>query len=198
MFIIKLAVNGQHIRIYDTDMRRLPPVTDTYNYFKCQFTFDDSWDGFDKRVYFKNTSYNIAKPAIVDASGYCFIPWEVVAHTGVITCSVTGIKYVDGFAERITTNPAYIFTMRSEGIIEPYFQPDPTLSEYEQFVQLVKDYRDEALAAKDEVIDIVANLDYDSLNSRPTIEGVLLSGDLTFDDLNLVAITTGELDEILV
>ena len=198
MFTIKFAVNGQRIKIHDTDMRRLPPVTDTYNYFKCEFSFDPSWDGFEKRVYFKNASFNIVEPVVLDNSGYCFIPWEVVAHTGVITCSITGFKSSDTLTERITTKPAYVFTQRHEGIIEPYFQPDPTATEYEQFVALVKTYRDETLAAKADVEYMISDLDYDSFNNRPLIEGVLLTGDKSFDDLNLNAITEEELEGILV
>lgn len=197
MVIIKFSVNAQHLKI-DTDLRHLAPVSDTYNYFKCQFTFDSSWDGFDKRIYFKNASFNITKSAILDASGYCYIPWELLAHPGVILCSVTGIKYSNGVAERLTADPVYVFLQKSEGILEPDFQPDPSLTEYEQFLADVKSYRDEIYILAEEIRSTVENLSYNTLLNRPSIEDVILEGNKTFADLNLVNITDSDLDDLLV
>ncbi len=38
---------------------------------------------------------------------------------------------------------------------------------------------------------------YDELNNKPTINSIELEGDLTFEDLGLVEITSGELEAIL-
>jgi len=44
----------------------------------------------------------------------------------------------------------------------------------------------------------VGTMDYDRLANKPMIEGVELSGDKTFEELNLHALTNEELEEILV
>ena len=148
MVIIKFLVKGQRI-ILETDLRKTKITSDTIDHFKCQFKFDDSWTGFEKRVYFKNASFNITKPAIPDSMGYCFIPWEVLAHTGVILCNVTGVRYSgSSVAERLTAGPIQlfvannvspldVFNQRDEGSIRPDNQPDPTPTEYEQFIAQV-------------------------------------------------------------
>lgn len=160
MVTIKFSVAGQILKLL-TDLRDLQVTSDTINYFKCQFTFDSSWDGFEKRVYFKNASYNITKPAIPDDDGYCYIPWETLAHTGVIMCTVVGSAFEDGeLTERITAgpikfwlhnpgsveqsvvnisdqatiDPLNVFTQKEETVLEPDYQLTPTPSEYEQFL----------------------------------------------------------------
>lgn len=152
MVIIKFTVRGQLLKL-NTDLRRFKVTSDTLNHFKCQFNFDSSWDGFEKRVYFKNASYNITKPAILDDAGYCYIPWEVLAHTGVILCNVTGIKYVDGNAVRLTAGPIKMFAHNSEeGTFKPEYEHTPTPSEFEQYIAKVRIYADDALSAKSEAI----------------------------------------------
>lgn len=156
MVLIKFSVKGQILQL-DTH-QKATVTSDTLNYFKCKFDFDKTWDGFDVRVYFKNASFNITKSAVLDASGYCFIPWEVLAHTGVILCNVTGIKYVNGEPVRITagpvklfvhnSNPLNVFHQREEGTLEPDNQLEPTPTEYEQFIKNVSDYAKDANAAK--------------------------------------------------
>ena len=167
MVIIKFTVKGQTLKL-ETDLRKIKVTSDTLNYFKCQFNFDKSWDGFEKRAYFKNASFNITKASLLDNSNYCYIPWEVIAHTGVILCNITGTKVVDGRTIRLTAgpvklflkniiNPLDIFIQKQEGTIEPDYQPDPTPTEFEQFVNMVKGYSDSAQAAERKVSNITVS-----------------------------------------
>lgn len=198
MVIIKFTVKGQTLKL-DTDLREVKVTSDTLNYFKCQFNFDNSWDGFEKRAYFKNASFNITKSSLLDNSNYCYIPWEVIAHTGVILCNITGTKVVDGRTIRLTAgpvklflkniiNPLDIFIQKQEGTIEPDYQPDPTPTEFEQFVAKV-----------DEEIEVIVNRlhDYNTLRHKPSIEGVTLYGDKSFSDLHLDTLTNREIDDLL-
>ncbi len=160
MVIIKFSVKGQRL-ILETDLKGLQPTSDSYNYYKCLFEFDSNWDGFEKRVYFKNASFNITKPMLPDDLGYCYIPSEVLAHTGVIVCTVTGVKYSGtSVAERLTAGPVKffvrnpkeskpfdIFIQKEEGTLEPD-NPDITPTEYEQFVGKIKSYANDAAASK--------------------------------------------------
>ena len=45
---------------------------------------------------------------------------------------------------------------------------------------------------------IVHSTDYNVLSNRPKIEGVLLEGDKTFEELNLQSLTNQELEAMLV
>ena len=217
MEIIKFSVKGQHLQL-NTDLRKAIVTSDTINYFKCKFTFDSSWDGFDIRVYFKNASFNITKSSVLDDSGYCYIPWEVLAHTGVILCNVTGIKFVNNKVIRLTAGPVKLFVhnhgseeqllkkiennkavidplevflQKEEGTLEPDYQLTPTLTEYEQWIAIVKRYRDEIIDAKEYA------LDYLNLRNKPQIESVTLVGDKTYEELNLNYLTNIEIEEML-
>ena len=217
MVIIKFSVKGQHLKL-NTDLRKMKVTSDTINYFKCQFDFDQEWDGFDKRIYFKNASFNITKPAVPDDLGYCYIPWEVLANTGVVLCNVTGIKYVDGEPVRLTagpvdmffrnvgtkaqyarnfkenhpnTRPLDVFLQADEGTIAPDNQRKPTPTEFEQYVAIVKQYRDEVLDNKEYACN------YLNLTNKPQIESVTLVGDKTFEELTLIDITNEEIEGML-
>ena len=151
MDIIKFVVKGQRLFL-KTHRKKI--VCDTINYFKCQFIFGPEWDGFDIRISFKNASFNITKVVLPDDSGYCYVPWEVLAHTGVVLCSVTGIKFVDGEAVRLTTNAVKMFAHNSdEGSINATDYVNPTLTEYEQYIEQVRQNALDALEAKDAAIE---------------------------------------------
>ncbi len=133
-FILKFSVYRSNIRL-ENPIRHLSRLADTFDVFKCHFKFDKSWDGFEKRIFFKNISYNITKAVIPDAEGYCFIPWEVLAHTGVIVCSISGVLYNDSvMAQRINAGPVQVFVQRDEVAISPYDETPLTPTDYEQFV----------------------------------------------------------------
>ena len=219
MVIIKFSVKGQRIKL-NTDLRKVKVTSDTINYFKCCFDFDAEWDGFDKRIYFKNASFNITKSSLPDDSGCCYIPWEVLAHTGLILCNITGIKYVDGEPVRLTAGPVEffvhnhgseeqlikkidngkatidplnVFCQKDEGTLEPDYQQDLTPTEFEQYVAIVKKYRDEMAEM---IIDVFSG-DYNDLYNKPSIEDVTLIGNKTFPELTLVGLTNVEIEEML-
>lgn len=258
MFIINFSVKDQNL-ILETDLRKAHVTSDTINYFKCQFKFNDAWDGFEKRAYFKNASFNITKPALLDALGYCYIPWEVLAHTGVILCNVVGTKYENGELKRITAgpiklflhnfgseeqlikriedgkatiDPLSVFIQKEETPIEPDYQADLTPTEYEQYLGEVKNYSDAAKEIEEKIRNLTASIimeavgteayvskidkgsfydlefhipesesgtyDYNELINKPQIEGVTLTGNKTYPDLNLKYLTNLELENLLV
>lgn len=162
MKIINFTVKGQSIEL-KTDTHQFQVTSDTLNYFKCKFEFDSAWDGCEIRAYFKNASYNITKSAILDDSGYCYIPWEVLAHTGVLLCNITGVRYSGDEVYRITAGPVKfflhnsgskeqlikkstksdvdpleVFILKEEGTLKPDYQKNPTLTEFEQFMKEIK------------------------------------------------------------
>lgn len=201
MVIIKFLVKGQRI-ILETDLRKTKITSDTIDHFKCQFRFDDSWTGFEKRIYFKNASFNITKPAIPDSMGYCFIPWEVLAHTGVILCNVTGVRYSGtDVAERLTAGPVQmflhnpgseeqridsiengnanidplnVFLQKEEGTLEPDYQLTPTPTEYEQFVAQV-------YAAKNKIESMTVSAQQGPEGSDPIVTKIDYSDHFNLD-----------------
>ena len=153
MDIIKFVVKGQHLHL-KTDLKRWRVTSDTLNYFKCHFEFSSEWAGYDVRIYFKNASFNITKVVVPDSSGYCYIPWEVLAHTGAILCTVTGIKYEEGESLRLTTQPVNMFVHNSnEGSIGASDYVNPTPTEYEQFINQVRQHALDAISAKTAAIE---------------------------------------------
>lgn len=184
MFIINFSVKDQNLKL-ETDLRKAHVTSDTINYFKCQFKFNEAWDGFEKRAYFKNASFNITKSALLDGMGYCYIPWEVLAHTGVILCNVVGTKYEDGLSQRITAgpiklflhnfgseeqlikriedgkatiDPLSVFVQKEESPIEPDYQADLTPTEYEQYVGEIKQYSDSAKEIEEKIRNLTASI----------------------------------------
>lgn len=164
---LKFNVYKNCLTITDPFKPHIHPAADTVKYLKGAFTFDSTWDGFEKRVYFKNASYNIVKSVLLGDSNICYVPWEVLAHTGVIRCNIVGLKYSDDIVtQRITTNPVVFEILVDESILEPYDQQPLTPTEYEQFRILFNgvyestvEAKDEAIDAKDDVLEAISTLD---------------------------------------
>lgn len=155
METIRFTVNKQRLMFQDPrDIFWLYPASDTVNYYKCEFSFDESWDGFEKRVYFKNESYNIVKSMLLGTSDSCYIPWEVLAHTGKIVCNIVGLKYSnDTVSQRLTTNPVQFMCQVNESVLEPYDQQPLTPTEYEQFRATFEDLYSSTVEARDDAIE---------------------------------------------
>lgn len=164
---LKFNVYKNCLTIEDPFKPHIHPAADTVKYLKGTFTFDPTWDGFEKRVYFKNASYNIVKSVLLGDSNICYVPWEVLAHTGVIRCNIIGLKYSDDIVtQRITTNPVVFEIIVDESILEPYDQQPLTPTEYEQFRILFNgiyestiEAKDETIDAKDDVLEAISTLD---------------------------------------
>lgn len=151
MVTLKLSVHGQYIKLLNKFNKCT--VSDTLNYFKCQFTFDSSWEDFnDKSVYFKNVSSGITKPGVLDDDNTCFIPWEVLENTGVIITNVVGIRVEDGeVVQKLPTFPIELFVQVEEGQVNVVPPENYTPSQYEQFIAQVADYAAEAKASEEKI-----------------------------------------------
>lgn len=148
MVTIKLKVIGQNLKAINC--KKFVAASDTINYFRCYVDFSSDWDKYTSRsIYFKNMSSDVCKAGVFDHDGYCFIPWEVLANTGVIIASAVGIV-MDGndISERLTTFPVTLFVQVEEGQITVQPNEDPSPTQYEQFIANVQSYAESALAAK--------------------------------------------------
>lgn len=151
---LKFNVYKNRLTITNPFKPHIHPAADTVNYLIGTFDFDSTWDGFEKRVYFKNASYNIVKSILLGDSNSCYIPWEVLAHTGVIRCNIIGLKYSnDTVSQRITTNPVVFEILVDESILEPYDQQPLTPTEYEQFRASFEGLYASTVEARDDAIE---------------------------------------------
>lgn len=148
MVTIKLKVIGQNLKAINCE--KFVAASDTINYFRCYVDFSSDWDKYTSRsIYFKNMSSDVCKAGVFDHDGYCFIPWEVLANTGVIIASAVGIVMDgDAISERLTTFPVTLFVQVEEGQITVQPNEDPSPTQYEQFIANVQSYAESALAAK--------------------------------------------------
>lgn len=69
-------------------------VEDNVDTFILDFTFDDMWDGFSKRVIFYNDGMeeNASNPIEVFLENPCTIPWEVLQSSGNLYITIEGTK----------------------------------------------------------------------------------------------------------
>lgn len=148
MVTIKLKVIGQNLKAINCE--KFVAASDTINYFRCHVDFSSDWDKYTSRsIYFKNMSSDVCKAGVFDHDGYCFIPWEVLANTGVIIASAVGIIMDgDAISERLTTFPVTLFVQVEEGQITVQPNEDPSPTQYEQFIANVQSYAESALTAK--------------------------------------------------
>lgn len=144
MVTLKLSVHGQHIKLKG-DLPRCT-VSDTVNYFRCEFTFDETWSDFnDISVYFKNMSSGIVKSCRLAADGSCYIPWEVLQNTGVVVANAIGILMNgDTVVRKLPTFPVELFVQVEEGQTQVSPSEDPTPTRYEQFIGEVHGAVDDA------------------------------------------------------
>lgn len=164
MDILKFRIRGQALTLLNPNVN-LIPVTDTVNHYLCQFEFSEDWDGLNKVVVFKNASYNIAKEVYLSTSNECYIPWEVLSNSGEILLEVIG---TESRGEVVTVRiPSTLLCFKwriQEGLLDVSANTSPTPDLFEQFVNDVRGYstsaiaaRDEALIAKDVVVQSVAS-----------------------------------------
>lgn len=159
MVTLNFTVKKQRL-LSDRNTLLIPSVSDTVNYYKCEFQFDKTWNGFEKRVYFKNVSYNVVKSVLLDSTDSCFIPWEVLEHTGVITCNVVGLKYSNNITiQRLTTRPVSFTYQVDESILAPYDQRPLTPTEYEQFRGVFNSIYTDTVTTRDEVVNLKGDVE---------------------------------------
>lgn len=168
---LKFNVYKNCLTIIDPFKPHIHPAADTVRYLKGTFTFDSTWDGFEKRVYFKNSSYNIVKSVLLGDSNICYVPWEVLAHTGVIRCNIIGLKYSDDIVtQRITTNPVVFEILVDESILEPYDQQPLTPTEYEQFRVIFEGLYTSTVEARDDAIEAKEDAEQISTDASAFVE----------------------------
>lgn len=144
---------------------------------------------------FKSASYNVKEEVLLDIrydvkddnivhlSCFTFVPNKVFEHGGVIQLLIYKYKEKAG---------NYHYAQDSTNTIE--FYVDPT-----KYVPLRTSAIWQQLANEIEELRMggLQNISYDDLIDRPAIEGVTLTGDKTFPQLNLKSLTNSEIEALL-
>ena len=108
-------------------------ISGNVNYYKCEFTFSDEWQGLSKYAVFskKDKAYTVE---IKD--GCCFIPKEVLQESGNIAIGVFGTNGSETDYLRISTNP--VTALVSTGAYKEGDTPEtPTPDLWEEYLNQV-------------------------------------------------------------
>lgn len=82
---MNIVVNGQLLTVTDDTL-----VSNSVGIYECEFTFDESWDGFDKTSVWKLNSDDPIE--VVITNGKAVIPHEVLVNAGFLRIGVYGTK----------------------------------------------------------------------------------------------------------
>ena len=130
---MKLHATGKDLKIIESE--RL--ISGSRKIYSCEFTFDDSWDGYTVTAVFSTNSSRLVNMAIVD--GVCEIPSEVLRPNARIRIGIFGI---DGDRSRPTTYSDWVTVEQGTDTSGGAAQP-PTPSVYEQWMNALDEKHDE-------------------------------------------------------
>ena len=122
-------------------------ISGSVNIYTCEFTFDESWDGYTVTAVFSTNGSRLVNMAVVD--GKCEIPHEVLRPNARIRIGVFGI---DGDRRRPTTYSEWIPVEQGVDVTGGEPQP-PTPSVYEQWVAAVQEDAEVAASAAENAVD---------------------------------------------
>ena len=122
-------------------------VGGTYNYLYAVFDFSYDWGEVSKNAVFNNCKIkkNITVPIVENV---CLVPWEVIESPN-FTVSLYG--FTDN--KRITSNEVMIPVKSKPYNAENIPSPPPTPTDYEAYVKLVNEYKEQADAQYQELKD---------------------------------------------
>ena len=144
--VIKFKASGQQLSVVSTNLF----AANTVNYIRAEFELGDGWDGFDVvRAVWANDFNKIA--TILDTDGVTMVPWEVLKRTGMLQVNLVGsISDGDELTDRLTTYKAKALDVNGCTNVDGDNTQPITPSQFEQFVEVVRDEADRAEQAMDD------------------------------------------------
>ena len=112
-------------------------ISGSVNIYTCEFTFDESWDGYTVTAVFSTNGSRLINMAVVD--GKCQIPVEVLRPNARIRVGIFG---TDGVRSRPTTYSDWVTVEQGVDMTGNTAQP-PTPSVYEQWMNSLDEKHDE-------------------------------------------------------
>ena len=130
---MKLHATSKDLMIKESE--RL--ISGSVNIYTCEFTFDESWDGYTVTAVFSTNGSRLINMAVVD--GKCQIPVEVLRPNARIRVGIFG---TDGVRSRPTTYSDWVTVEQGVDMTGNTAQP-PTPSVYEQWMNSLDEKHDE-------------------------------------------------------
>lgn len=131
---MKLKLHATNNDLMIKESERL--ISGSINMYSCEFTFDESWDGYAVTAVF-STGNRLVNMAVVD--GKCDIPVEVLRPNARVRVGIFG---VDGDRSKPTTYSDWFIVEQGTDATGSAGQP-PTPSVYEQWVSAIDEKHDE-------------------------------------------------------
>ena len=117
---MSFSVSGQRIELTDAAML----VAGTVNEYTARFTFDESWDGYQRTAVFSCGDISREQLLTDDA---CTVPWEVLVSNGYLRVGVYGTK--DGSRLPTIWTERRLYINPGAGPTQEAADPSPTLVE---------------------------------------------------------------------
>lgn len=116
---------------------------DTVNYIKVHFNLDENWDGYDSiRAVWANKA---TISTLLDSNNDCVIPFEVLANKGDVMVNLIASKVENGeVTDRFTSYPFVACSITADVVLNGSETVPIIPSQFEQFVEAVKDDADRA------------------------------------------------------
>lgn len=145
--VINLTAREQTLELQDDTFI----ASDIVNEIECRF--DTDWEVNETRAVFVNDSKN-EKISVVLHDGVCRVPHEVLRYKGTVSVNLVGSNVEEeALIERMTSYKIPLLYVKQKVNITGANSAVPTPSEWEQFVEIVKEDADRAEDARDEAIE---------------------------------------------
>ena len=178
-------------------------ISDSINYHKIKIEFDDSWTNYSKTINFYNTKTNKSINMLLNAENECIIPYEVLEDKGNLVICVRGVlgTELENTLSEIYTLMDYPLIIVQSDKNDGSEPSDPTEDIYDQIVTQLGDKADglkyvgtklSLLSGEKELSYVNINSgesggtsDYNSLENKPSVNGIELIGNKTTEELGL-------------
>lgn len=126
-------------------------VEDNVDTFTLEFSFDDMWSGYAKRVTFYNDGIEecATNPMEIPLAEPCTVPWEVLRNSGNLYLTVRGTKQGtnDVILTQLMSNPIVVNVAGKHGGGEP---TEPTPDEVTLIINIAQEAKDIAQSVRDD------------------------------------------------
>ena len=113
-------------------------ASDTVSYIEAVFDLGENWSGFDVVKAVWSTDFE-SVCTVLDSSGACVVPWEVLERVGDVCVNLVGsISENDSLTDRLTTYPVKAITVDANAAICGSETGPITPSQFDQFVEAVR------------------------------------------------------------
>lgn len=178
-------------------------ISDSINYHKIKIEFDDSWDNYSKTINFYNTKTNKSINMLLNIENECIIPYEVLEDKGNLVICIKGVlgTELENTLSEIYTLMDYPLIIVQSDKNDGSEPSDPTEDIYDQIITQLSDKADRLkyvgtklslLSGEKELSYVNINgggsgetSDYNSLENKPSVNGIELIGNKTTEELGL-------------